>query len=71
MLLQPATTAVGMEPKAEGALGEVSGFESISSRCYNIVADYPDVFAEPGMPAERETKHRIELLPGATPQYRR
>ena len=37
----------------------------------NVVADYPDVFAEPGMPAERETKHKIELLPGAMPQYRR
>ena len=28
MLLQPATTAVGMEPKAEGELGEVSGFKT-------------------------------------------
>ena len=71
MLLQPATTAVGMEPKAEGKLGEVSGFETETSRWNNVVADYPDVFAEPGMPAERETKHKIELLPGATPQYRR
>ena len=70
MLLQPATTAVGMEPKAEGELGEVSGFEAEMSRWNNIVADYPDVFAERGMPAEWETKHRIELLPGATPQYR-
>ena len=67
MLLQPATTAAGMEPKAEGELGEVSGFETETSRWNNVVADYPDVFAEPGMPAERETKHRIELLPGATP----
>ena len=71
MLLQPATTAVGMETKAEGAMGEVFGFETRTSRCYNLVADYPGVFAEPGMPAERETKHRIELLPGAMPQYRR
>ena len=67
MLLQPDTTAVGMEPKAEGELGEVSGFETETSRWNSVVADYPDVFAEPGMPAERETKHRIELLPGATP----
>ena len=71
MLLQPATTAVGMEPKAEDELGEVSGFETETSRWNNVVADYPDVFAEPGMPAERETKHKIELLPGATPPYRR
>ena len=70
MLLQPATTTVGMEPKAEGELGEVSGFKTEMYHWNNIVADYPDVFAEPGMPAELETKHRIELLPGAMPQYR-
>ena len=71
MLLQPATTAVGMETNAKSELGEVSGFETEMYRWNNVVADYPDVFAEPWMPAERETKHRIELLPGATPQYRR
>ena len=32
MLLQPATTAVGMDPKAAGELGEVSGFETKTSR---------------------------------------
>ena len=57
MLLQPATTVVGMEPKAIGELGEVSGFETEMSHWNNIVADYPDVFAEAGTPAERETKH--------------
>ena len=60
-----------MEPKAGGELGEGSGVEPEASRWNNVVSDYPDVFAEPGMPAERETKHKIELLPGATPQYRR
>ena len=70
-MLQPATTAVGMEPKAEDELEEVSGFKAETSHRNNVVADYPDAFAEPGMPAERETKHKIELLPGATPQYRR
>ena len=70
MLLQPATTAVGMKQKAEGELGEVFGFEMETSRWNNVVADYSDVFAEPGMPAERETKHKIELLPGAMTQYR-
>ena len=67
MLLQPAATAVGMEPKAEGELGEVSESRTETSRWNSVVADYPDVFSEPGMPAERETKHVIELLPGATP----
>ena len=70
-MLQPASTVVGMEPKAEGELGEVSGFESEASHWNNVVADYPDVFAEPRMPTEWETKHKIELVPGATPQYRR
>ena len=67
MLLQPATTAVDMESKAGGELGEVSDLQAEASRWGNVVADYPDVFAEPGLPAERETRHKIELLPGATP----
>ena len=71
MLLQPTTTAVGMEPRAEGELGAASEYLPEASRWNSIVSDYPDVFAEPGMPAERGTKHRIELLPGAKPQYRR
>ena len=71
MLLQPASTAVGMEPKAGGELGAASKFEPEAYRWNSVVADYPDVFAEPGMPAERGTKHKIELLPGAKPQYRR
>ena len=46
-------------------------FIETETSCWNkVVADHPDVFAEPGMPAERETKHKIELLPGAMPQYR-
>ena len=53
MLLQPATTAVGIDPKVKSELGEVSGFETETSRWNSVVADYPDVFAEPGMPAER------------------
>ena len=56
-----------MELKAEGELGEVSGFEIETSHYNNVVADYPDVFAEPGMSAERETKHKIDLVTGATP----
>ena len=66
-MLQLATTAVGMELKAKGELGEGSGFETEMSHWNNVLADYPDVFAEPGMLAERETKHKIELLPGAKP----
>ena len=78
MLLQPTTTAVGHEPKAGGELGAASGQLPVASgqlpeaaRWNSVVSDYPDVFAEPGMPAERGTKHKIELLPGSKPQYRR
>ena len=74
MLLQPTTTAVGHEPKAGGELGAASEQLPVASgqlpeaaRWNSVVSDYPDVFAEPGMPAERGTKHRIELLPGAEP----
>ena len=70
MLLQPATTAVCMQPKAESELGEITGFKTVTSRLNNVVADDPNVFAAPGMPAERETKHKIEPLPGFTPQYK-
>ena len=71
MLLQPATTPVGMESKAEGEAGEVSGFGTETFRRNKVVDDYPDVFAEPGIPVEWETKNKIELLCGATYQYRR
>ena len=67
MLLQPTTTAVGREPKAEGELGVASEELPEASRWDGVVSDYPDAFAEPGMPAERGTKHKIELLPGSKP----
>ena len=52
-------------------MGAASEVEAEAFHWDSVVADYPDVFAEPGMPAERGTKHKIELLPGAKPQYRR
>ena len=48
MLLKPATTAAGREPKAEGILGEVSGFETETFCWKKVVADYADVLLSRG-----------------------
>ena len=37
----------------------------------SIVAEYSNVFEPPGMPAERDTVHQIELEPGSVPPYKR
>ena len=37
----------------------------------SIIAEYSDVFEPPGMPAERDTVHRIKLEPGSVPPYMR
>jgi hypothetical protein len=38
-----------------------------------VVKDFPDVFPEelPGMPPDREVELVIDLLPGATPTFKR
>ena len=36
----------------------------------SIIAEYSDVFEPPGMPAERDTVHKIELKPGSVPPYK-
>lgn len=71
MLLQPADSAVDMESKAQSGAEVDSESLSESARWQRIVEMYSDVFEPPGMPAERQTKHSIELLPGAVPPYRR
>ena len=35
-----------------------------------MVAEYADVFELPGMPAERDTVHRIKVEPGSEPPFR-
>ena len=54
---------------AEGDV--VSGASNDAMRWNSIVAEYSDVFEPPGMPAERDTVHRIELKPGSAPPYKR
>ena len=70
MLIQPAMHVVAMEADtcAEGVMvSNTSG----DATCWNsIIAEYSDVFKPPGMPAERDTVHRIELEPGSVPPYK-
>ena len=35
-----------------------------------MAAEYADVFEPPGMPADSETVHRIEVEPGSEPPFR-
>ena len=71
MLIQPATHVVATEADtcAEGDV--VSGASNDATRWNAIVTEYSDVFEPPGMPAERDTVHQIELEPGSVPPYKR
>ena len=71
MLIQPATHVVATEADtcAEGDVA--SGACNDATRWNSIVTEYSDVFEPPGMPAERDTVHRIELEPGSVPPYKR
>ena len=71
MLIQPATHVVATEADtcAEGDV--VSGACNDATRWNSIVTEYSDVFEPPGMPAERDTVHRIKLEPGSVPPYKR
>ena len=69
MLIQPATHAVVMEADtcAEGVV--MSDASNDAMHWNSIVAEYSDVFEPPGVPAERDTVHRIELKPRSVPLY--
>ena len=71
MLIQPATHVVATEADtcAEGVV--VSDTSGDAARWNSIVTEYSDVFEPPGMPAERDTVHRIKLEPGSVPPYKR
>ena len=71
MLVQPASHVVAMEADTCAGAGEDSVIDPETTRWNNLVAEFADVFEPPGMPAERDTVHRIELEPGATPPFRR
>ena len=70
MLIQLATHVVATEADtcAEGDV--VSSVDSDTMHWNYIVAEYSNVFEPPGMPAKRDTVHRIELEPGSVPPYK-
>ena len=71
MLMQPATHVVAMESDTcdEGDMASDTSPDVV--RWKSIIAEYSNVFKPPGMPAECNTVHRIELEPGSVPPYKR
>ena len=70
MLLQPHSELVTREVighSEEGGHGDIQ----LPSRWDKLVAEFHDIFDPPGMPVDRDTVHKIELLPNAEPYYRR
>ena len=70
MLVQPSSHVVAMEADTCARAGEGSAGSAEPSRWENVVAEHTDVFEPPGMPAERDTVHRIKVEPGSEPPYR-
>ena len=71
MLVQPTSQVVAMEADTCAGAGEDSELQPKTSCWNNLVAEFADVFEPPGMLAERDTVHRIELKPGGMPPFRR
>ena len=71
MLIQPATQVVAMEADTCAETDVVSGARNDMMHWNSIVAQYSNVFEPPGIPAERDTVHLIELEPGSVPPYKR
>ena len=70
MLIQPSHHVVAMEADTCAEAGEGSADVAGPNRWENMVAEYADVFESPGMPAERDTVHRIKVEPGSEPPFR-
>ena len=78
MLLHPtshvaameASTCAGVEVSEVCPASEPLCTASEPSRWSKLVEEYSDVFKPPGMPAERDIVHKIELEPGSQPPYR-
>ena len=71
MLIQPATHGVTTEADT-CAEGDMVSDSKNNATCWNsIVNEYSDVFEPPGMPAECDTVHQIELKPSSVPPYKR
>ena len=70
MLVQSASHMFAMEADMRAGAGEGSGLK-LEASCWNkLVSEFADVLKRPGMPAERNTVHRIKLELGATPPFR-
>ena len=70
MLVQLASYVVTMEADTCAGVGEGPKLQLKAARWSNWVAEFADVFELPGMPAQCNIVQRIELEPGARPQFR-
>ena len=69
MLVQPSSHVVTMEADTCARAGEGSAGSAEPSCWENVVAKYADMFEPPGMPADRDTVHRIKVEPGSKPLF--
>ena len=70
ILVQLSSHVVTMEADTCAMAGEGSA-GSVEPSCWeNVVAEYADMFEPPGMPADRDTMHRIKVQPGSEPLFR-
>ena len=72
MLLEPADPVATKEVDTDlvGTNGKDGSVQNGPTCWDQFCNEYADVFKPPGFPTKREIEHDIELLPGATPQYR-
>ena len=70
MLLHPASHVTAMEASTcAGVEGSEACTTSAPSCWSKLVDEYLDIFKPPGMHAERNIVHKIELKPGSQPLY--
>ena len=69
MLLQPHCEPVTREVMGNSE-GRGDGNIQAPSRWDKLVAEFHDIFDPLGMPMERDTVHKLELLPNAETHYR-
>ena len=70
MLLHPTGHMAAMEVSTYAGVEGSKVCTASASRWSQIVDEYADIFEPPGMPAERDIVHKIELKPGSQPPYR-
>ena len=70
MLVQPLSHVVTTEADTYAVAGEGSPGATEPSHWINVVAEYADMFELPGMSAERDTVHHIEVEPGSELPFR-